>query len=174
MDIFRSGIRPAVNTGLSVTRVGGVGHNSRQKDINVAVMRIMSSYRQALEYSRFGSELSAESQATLMKGKMINAVITQRTGEFASLMAQQLMMQIILDADGTAMLNVDFMKSIAMEYAAKVDKDGGNFDKVKADLLAAVNKGPSEHAESKSKQDYVAEQLEKDKAEADKLMRSDE
>ena len=173
MDIFRSGIRPAVNTGLSVTRVGGIGHNKRQKDINVAVMKVLSGYRQALDYSRFGSELSAESQGIIVKGKMINTVITQNTGEFASLMAQQLMLQIILDSDGIVVLDVDYMKSIIMQYAGKVDKEDTNFDAVKAEVLGVVKKGPSEQDDKKSKQDYVAEQLEKDKAEAEKLVRND-
>lgn len=175
MDIFRSGVRPAVNTGLSVTRVGGVGHNARQKDINVAIMRLLSAYRQAIEYSRFGSELSAESQATLKKGIMINSVITQATGEFASLMAQQLMLQIILDSDGTTMLDTEYMKSIANEHAAKVNKSGENFDAVKAELLEIVKKGRSEAKEEhKTREDYVEEQLAKDKEEAEKLIRSNE
>ncbi|MEZ6331218.1 MAG: hypothetical protein R3B12_04395 [Candidatus Saccharimonadales bacterium] len=48
MDIFRDGIRPALNTGLSVTRVGGVGHNKRQHEIAARVMKTLGSYRQAL------------------------------------------------------------------------------------------------------------------------------
>lgn len=175
MDTFRSGVRPAVNTGLSVTRVGGVGHNARQKDINVAVMKIMASYRQALEYSRFGSELSADSQVILSKGRMINSIITQATGEFASLMAQQLMLQIVLDSDGVATLDTEYMKSIANEYAAKVTKSGENFDAIKAELLEVVKKGrPEVKEEHKTREDYVEEQLEKDKAEAEKIMRSNE
>lgn len=175
MDIFRSGVRPAVNTGLSVTRVGGVGHNARQKDINVAVMKILSAYRQALEYSRFGSELSAETQAIMAKGKMINILLTQGIGEYASLMAQQLMYQIILDSEGVALLDVDYMKSIANEHASKVSKNGENFDAIKTELLEAVKKGrPKPKDEHKNKDDYVAEQLEKDKAEAEKLIRSNE
>ena len=104
---------------------------------------------------------------------MINTVITQNTGEFASLMAQQLMLQIILDSDGIVVLDVDYMKSIIMQYAGKVDKEDTNFDAVKAEVLGVVKKGPSEQDDKKSKQDYVAEQLEKDKAEAEKLVRND-
>lgn len=174
MDIFRSGIRPAINTGLSVTRVGGAGHSNRQKAINVEIMKIMSVYRQALEFSRFGSELSAESQAVLTKGKMLDILLTQPIGENASIMAQQLMLQIILDSEGTSIIDIDFMKSIANDFASKVSKNEDNFDAVKADLLTAVKKGPSDNSTHKPKEDYVTEQLEKDKAEAEKLIRSDE
>lgn len=174
MDIFRSGIRPAINTGLSVTRVGGVGHNQRQKDISFASMKILAGYREALEYSRFGSELSAESQAVLAKGKMINGVLTQSIGDFSSVVAQQLMLQIVLDLDGINAIDVDYLKSISMEYASKVDKEYTNFDSVKAELLERAKKGRPATEETKTKQDYVAEQLEKDKAEAEKIIRSDE
>jgi len=174
MDIFRSGVRPAISTGLSVTRVGGAGHTARQKAINVVVMKIVSVYRQAIEFSRFGSELSEESIAMLIKGKMINQIFTQAPGEFASLNAQQLMLQIVLDAEKGVLLDVEYMKSIVDEYVAKLSKDTENFDNVKKQLHETVLKGKPEHSSKKTKQDYVAEQLEKDKAEAEKLMKSDE
>ncbi len=62
MDIFRSGVRPAVNIGLSVTRVGGVGHNKRQKALASQTLKLLASYREAEEFSHFGSELAIGSQ----------------------------------------------------------------------------------------------------------------
>lgn len=174
MDIFRSGVRPAINTGLSVTRVGGIGHSPRQKSINVEVMKILSLYRQAVEFSRFGSELSEESNAVLIKGKMINDLLTQAPGEYYSALAQQLMLQTVIDSEKGAHFDVRYIKSIAEEYATKLSKNADNFDEVKKQLQDTALKGKPEHAEKKSKQDYVAEQLVKDKAEAEKLIKSDE
>ena len=77
MEIFRSGIRPAVSMGLSVTRAGGIGHNKRQKALAAQTLKILADYRQAEEFSHFGSELVAESKRALLTGKRIFQVLTQ-------------------------------------------------------------------------------------------------
>jgi F-type H+-transporting ATPase subunit alpha len=136
MDIFRDGIRPALNIGLSVTRVGGVGHNSRQKEIVARVMKTLSSYRQAAEYSRFGSELALEAKQDLAAGKRIFELIGQKPSETFSVMSQQLMFEITLDLADGEMLDLDTLRALANEFAAKVveDEKTSNYDAIKADL----------------------------------------
>lgn len=136
MDIFRDGLRPALNIGLSVTRVGGVGHNKRQHEIAARVLKTLSSYRQALEYSRFGSELSAESKKDLVTGKRIFDLLGQSPTETFTLMAQQLMFEIVLDlADGEE-LDMAGMRSVANDFGKQVETDDKNYDEVKAMLKA--------------------------------------
>ncbi len=134
MDIFRDGIRPALNTGLSVTRVGGVGHNKRQHEIAARVMKTLSSYRQALEFSRFGSELAIEAKRDLNTGKLIFELLTQTPTETFSLVAQQLMFEIVLDLEDGELLDLQTLKSLGNEYAAKVNEDDSNYDETKAEL----------------------------------------
>lgn len=55
MDLFHEGIRPAISTGLSVSRVGGYGQNDRQKNIAGRVFKHLAKYQQAKEFSHFGS-----------------------------------------------------------------------------------------------------------------------
>jgi F-type H+-transporting ATPase subunit alpha len=139
MDIFRDGIRPALNIGLSVTRVGGVGHNSRQKEIVARVMKTLASYRQAAEYSRFGSELALEAKQDLAAGKRIFELIGQKPTETFSVMAQQLMFEITLDLTDGELLDLDALRRSVNEYAAKVvekDDKTSNYDAVKAELKA--------------------------------------
>src|SRR5690606_24468851 len=62
MKVFKELMRPAINTGLSVTRVGGVAQNKRQKALAAALNKTLAGYRVADEYAHFGTELSAESQ----------------------------------------------------------------------------------------------------------------
>jgi len=136
MDIFREGIRPALNIGLSVTRVGGVGHNKRQKEIVARVMKTLASYRQAVEFSRFGSELALEAKADLAAGKRIYELIMQKPTETFSRMAQQMMFQIVLDLGEGEMLDMQTLRALAGEYAVKVKEDDSNYDSVLKELKA--------------------------------------
>lgn len=123
MGIFRSGIRPALNIGLSVTRAGGVGHNKRQKDLAARTLKILADYRQAEEFSHFGSELGAEAKRALVTGKLIFQVLTQAPGDTFSLMSQQLLMDIVLGLEDGEEVDIDKMKLSVNEYAVKVQKD---------------------------------------------------
>jgi F-type H+-transporting ATPase subunit alpha len=134
MNIFREGIRPALNIGLSVTRVGGVGHNKRQKEIVARVMKTLASYRQAAEYSRFGSELAVEAKNDLAAGKRIHELIGQKPTETFNSTAQQLMFEIVLDLAEGELLDIEALKTVAPEYAAKIKQDDSNYDSVKAEL----------------------------------------
>ena len=123
MDIFRNGIRPALNIGLSVTRAGGVGHNKRQKDLAARALKVLADYRQAEEFAHFGSELGPEAKLALEIGKRIFAVLTQSPGDTYSLMAQQIMLDIILNLTTGDEVDVNVLKQHAVEAAPKVTKD---------------------------------------------------
>ena len=133
MDIFRDGIRPAVSTGLSVSRVGGVGHNSRQKAQGVATMKALSKYREAEEFSHFGSEMALEAKKDIERGKLIFEILSQKPGEYFSVMAQQLMLQIVLEVDG-AVIDVEKMKAEVLELSQGIETDE-QFEAAKAKLL---------------------------------------
>lgn len=137
MDIFRSGIRPAVNMGLSVTRIGGVGHNKRQKHIAATIMKLLAQYRQAEEFSHFGSELSPEAKMALEKGKNVLQMLTQGPTDVYSLMSQQLMLDIVLETQEGELVDLAKLRTLVKEYAEKVKKDE-DYDRVKADLRNKV------------------------------------
>lgn len=138
MDIFRNGIRPALNIGLSVTRAGGVGHNKRQKALAAETLKLLADYRQAEEFSHFGSELAAEAKRSLELGKRVFEFLTQSPSDTYSLMAQQLMLDIVLHAEGS--LDVNALKLNVKEYAAKIEKDE-QYEDIKKQLLEACAKG---------------------------------
>ncbi|MCA9332639.1 sodium-transporting two-sector ATPase [Candidatus Saccharibacteria bacterium] len=133
MDIFRNGIRPAVNMGLSVTRVGGVGHNKRQKSLAAQTLKTLADYRQAEEFSHFGSELALESKKALETGKRIFELLTQSPSDTYSLLSQQLMMDVILNLEDGAVLDINTMKLKVKEYADKIENDD-QFEKVRDEL----------------------------------------
>ncbi|HEX5796830.1 MAG TPA: sodium-transporting two-sector ATPase [Candidatus Saccharimonadales bacterium] len=144
MNVFRSGIRPAINIGLSVTRVGGVGHTDNQKDLAAKTLKLLAEYRRAEEFSRFGSELSDESKATLSKGRNVFSLITQSPTDVYSLIAQQLMLDIVLDKRPTEKVDVTNLKNLAEEHATKVkeDKDYKSMrEKLKKEVVTEVGNG---------------------------------
>ena len=123
MEIFRSGVRPALSIGLSVTRAGGVGHNKRQKSLAAQTLKLLADYRQAEEFSHFGSELAAEAKHALSVGKNIFEVLTQSPSDTFSLMAQQLMLDLVLNLPEGETLDINALKLNSPEYAAKITKD---------------------------------------------------
>lgn len=133
MDLFRGGLRPAMNTGLSVTRIGGVGHNKRQKGLAAKTLKTLAAYREAEEFSHFGSELALEAKIALEKGKNIFKILNQGPAEIFSLYEQQLMMDIVLNSADDLKIDVDSLKSHVRDYAAKIKKDE-DFDKIRDEL----------------------------------------
>lgn len=138
MDIFRNGIRPAISMGLSVTRAGGVGHSKRQKKLASQSLKILADYRQAEEFSHFGSELALEAKRALETGRRIFKILNQAPTDTFSFMAQELMLDIVLNVADGEVIDLDALKLHVKEYAQKITDDS-QFDAVR-DQLKAVCK----------------------------------
>lgn len=142
MDIFRSGQRPAVSTGLSVTRVGGVGHSSRQKQLGDTTLKALAAYYQALEFSHFGSDLSEESRKALARGEALITIFSQLPNQTYPVMAQQLLIDIALDDATAGRLDTDKLKGEVLSAATKI-KDDKTYDAAKQLLIkkSIISKG---------------------------------
>ncbi len=149
MNIFREGIRPAINMGLSVTRVGGAGHSKRQKDQGSQALKLLAEYRQAEEFSHFGSELALESKSVLEKGRSLLKILSQGPTDTYNILAQQLMMDIVLGLGEKDKLDVSALKSKVQEYVSKIKKDE-DFEKVRDDLKKACLLSGKEEAKPKT------------------------
>jgi F-type H+/Na+-transporting ATPase subunit alpha len=133
METFRNGIRPAVSMGLSVTRAGGIGHNKRQKALAAQTLKLLADYRQAEEFSHFGSELALEAKHALNTGKRLFELFTQGPSDTYSLMAQQLALDIVLNLQDGESLDMSALKLNVREYALKVTGDE-NYEQVRNEL----------------------------------------
>ncbi len=139
--IFKDTMRPAVSTALSVTRVGGVGQNKRQKGLADKLNLTLAGYRTAEEYAHFGTELSPESQANYDKGKVLFKIMNQGIGEIYSFAEQQLLMSIVLGSSPEEIIDIELLKTKVREYAPKLQEDkdmNGNYDELEAALKAEV------------------------------------
>lgn len=78
--LFNQGVRPAVNIGLSVTRVGKQTQSPVQRDINLKVTSFLTSYKKTKSLTHLGSEISATSQKILKKGELITEFFSENNG----------------------------------------------------------------------------------------------
>lgn len=149
MNVFRDTMRPAVSTGLSVTRVGGRGQNDRQKQLAGQMTKALNAYNQAQEFAHFGSELAVAAQKDIVRGKQIYEVLTQAVGETYSLMSQQLILDILLNLDADQQLELRTLKNKAFDFAAKIQKDE-DFARIRDELktMSLLDQKPAPKAVS--------------------------
>ena len=139
--IFKDTMKPAVSTALSVTRVGGVGQNKRQKGLADKLNLTLAGYRTAEEYAHFGTELSPQAQADYDKGKVLFRLMNQEIGETYSFVEQQFLLSIVLGSAPEEIIDVDLLKQKVREYASRLEEDkdlNGNYDELEAALKAEV------------------------------------
>lgn len=140
-QIFKDTMRPAVSTALSVTRVGGVGQNKRQKSLADKLNLTLAGYRTAEEYAHFGTELSPVAQADYDKGKVLFKLMNQTIGETYSFNEQQFLMTVVLESKPDEIVNIPLLKEKVRIYGEKLQEDKdmkGNFDELLAQLQAEV------------------------------------
>ncbi|HSW78399.1 MAG TPA: hypothetical protein VLF88_00050 [Candidatus Babeliales bacterium] len=140
MKVFREGVRPALNTGLSVTRVGTRGYNDRQKDQNSKLLKAQAAYSQAQEFSHFGAELSAAAKADITRGDWLREVFTQVPGETYNVLAQQLIMAVVLESQTDLNLDIAVVKRQAIEMAKNIKSDS-DFEVAASQLKQQSAKG---------------------------------
>lgn len=76
-EMFHEGFRPAVNAGLSVSRVGGSAQIKAMKKIAAPIRVELAQYRELAAFSQFGSELDADTREKLAQGERIREVLKQ-------------------------------------------------------------------------------------------------
>lgn len=76
-EMFNAGFRPAVNAGLSVSRVGGAAQIKAMKKIAAPIRVELAQYRELAAFSQFGSELDADTKEKLAQGERIKEVLKQ-------------------------------------------------------------------------------------------------
>lgn len=144
LGIFRQGFRPAVNSGLSVSRVGGQAQTTRQKRLSTTLFKQLARYRQAEQFSHFSSQLSKETRIDLTLGKYILQVLQQPPEERHTLVEQMLMLETIMLSGGEMEIDVAGLKESVKKVSHQVKdvKDEGTFDKLEAELLKKHSAAP--------------------------------
>ena len=77
-ELFNSGVMPAVNPGISVSRVGGDAQIKAMKKVAGSLKLLYSQYRELQSFAQFGSDLDADTKSRLALGERIVAVLKQK------------------------------------------------------------------------------------------------
>lgn len=140
LENFRRNIRPAINAGLSVSRVGGRAQTTRQKQISGTLFKKLADYRQAAEFAHFGTDLAAESKQALQLGEQLIDAMRQSPADLFTVMEQELLMETVLATTGQRKLNIGLLKMKVRELAPTITSED-QIDASVQQLLAITTMG---------------------------------
>jgi F-type H+-transporting ATPase subunit alpha len=130
-DLFNSGIRPAINAGLSVSRVGGAAQTTIIKKLGGGVRLALAQYRELAAFAQFASDLDDVTRAQLELGERVTELMKQ--AQYSPLSVAE--MAFTLYAANEGYLNdVDVKKVVAYEAAMLADMKSNH-----ADLIGQIN-----------------------------------
>ena len=106
-ELFHAGIMPAVNPGISVSRVGGNAQIKAMKKVSGTLKLLYSQYRELQSFAQFGSDLDADTKARLGQGERIVAVLKQNHNAPVTVEHQVAILYAVVH---------DYLKDVAVEY----------------------------------------------------------
>jgi F-type H+-transporting ATPase subunit alpha len=129
-DLFYQGIRPAVNVGLSVSRVGGSAQIKGMKQVAGAIKGELAQYREMAAFAKFGSDLDAATQRLLARGARLTELLKQ--DQFAPVPVEE---QIVLIFAGTR----GYLDRVPTDGVRRYEAELVSWLRAKkADLLTAI------------------------------------
>ncbi len=149
-DLFNAGIRPAINAGLSVSRVGGAAQTKIIKKLGGGVRLALAQYRELAAFSQFASDLDEATRKQLERGQRVTELMKQK--QYAPLTVADMAVSLYAANEGF-LDDVDVKKVVDFEAAllsyvrsqhadllAKINETGDYGDEIAAGLNDAVSK----------------------------------
>ncbi|MGE5572517.1 MAG: F0F1 ATP synthase subunit alpha [Bacillota bacterium] len=146
-DLFFSGVRPAVNVGLSVSRVGGDAQVPAMRELASHLRLDLAQYRELSAFAQFGADLDRATQAQLRRGERIVEVLKQTNREVLAV-EEQVVMLFTLSGEWLDDVPVDQTRWFVKEFLVHVRegypsvmrriRETGRLDEVREDLARAL------------------------------------
>ena len=131
-DLFNSGFRPAVNAGISVSRVGGSAQIKAMKQVTGRLRLDLADYRATVAFAQFGSDLDASTQAQLTRGSRMMELLKQ--SQYKPVKVEEQVAIFFAGING-------FMDDVPLNKIAKFDEEYIKFLKTtKTGILEAIIK----------------------------------
>ncbi|MCA1956401.1 F0F1 ATP synthase subunit alpha [Zymomonas sp.] len=148
-DLFYQGIRPAINVGLSVSRVGSAAQTKAMKKVAGSIKLELAQYREMAAFAQFGSDLDASTQKLLNRGKRLTELLKQP--QFHPMPFEEQVVSLFAGTNGyidgievsdvnryeEAMLS--YMRSSHNDLLATIRETGDFSDETKSKLTAALD-----------------------------------
>lgn len=129
-ELFFSGVRPAVNPGISVSRVGGSAQIKAMKKVSGPLKLLYSQYRELQSFSQFGSDLDQDTKDRLAQGERIVEVLKQSKNSPVDVEKQVVIIYAVVN---------NYLKKIPVEDIREYEKDLFLFlDESHPDILASI------------------------------------
>lgn len=149
-DLFNAGIRPAVNAGISVSRIGGAAQTKIIKKLGGGIRLALAQYRELAAFAQFASDLDAATREQLEHGQRVTELMKQN--QYKPMSVAEMAVSIyaaekghlktveikkVLDFEAAL---IDYMKSEHAELMATINSTGNYNDDIDAQLAAAIEK----------------------------------
>ncbi|MBK1721807.1 F0F1 ATP synthase subunit alpha [Thiocystis violacea] len=147
-DLFNAGIRPAINAGLSVSRVGGAAQTKIIKKLGGGIRLALAQYRELAAFSQFASDLDESTRKQLQRGERVTELMKQL--QYSPMSVGQMAISLFAanegyldDVDVKKVVDFEhalqsYMKSAQAELLAKIDSTGDYNDEIQQGMHAAI------------------------------------
>ncbi|TFH75532.1 F0F1 ATP synthase subunit alpha [Gammaproteobacteria bacterium LSUCC0112] len=142
-NLFNAGIRPAINAGLSVSRVGGAAQTKIIKKLGGGIRIALAQYRELAAFAQFASDLDEATRAQLEHGQRVTELMKQ--GQYSPMSVAEMAL-VLFAANEGFLKDVELTKVVAFEKALLSYAKSQN-----AELLASVNAKPDYNDDIASK-----------------------
>jgi F-type H+-transporting ATPase subunit alpha len=131
-NLFNSGVRPAINAGISVSRVGGNAQNKAMRKVAGSLRLDLAQYRELAAFAQFGSDLDKATRAQLTRGERTVEVLKQT--QYVPVPVERQVMVIFAAVNGFIdHLPVDVIKEYEKEFYEFMDEKYADVVKTLAD-----------------------------------------
>lgn len=132
-DLFHAGQRPAINAGLSVSRVGGAAQTKAMKSVAGQLRLDLAQYRELAAFAQFGSDLDRSTLARLTRGERVTEILKQ--GQYQPMPVEEQVVVIYAGVNG-------FLDDLPNEKVGEFEVDYLKFLRSNyADILSAIREG---------------------------------
>ncbi|MEM7664769.1 MAG: F0F1 ATP synthase subunit alpha [Pseudomonadota bacterium] len=142
-DLFYQGIRPAINVGLSVSRVGGAAQTKAMKKVSGSMKLDLAQYREMAAFAQFGSDLDAATQKLLNRGARLTELLKQ--AQFSPMPFEEQTVSIFAGTNG-------YIDSVAVERVGEYEEQMlAHFRAEHADILGDIRESKKFEGEVKDR-----------------------